>query len=135
MFFERLLKRKGILILMLSLAILCGIAPGNTLAMPIDSQMALQAPAAGIQLEKIQSFLNKGIVQKRLAKLGLSKESAMRYVSKLDETQLAKLAEQVDNIEAGADTGFILLIIVLIALCVLYFADYKVKLEPRHKSR
>lgn len=136
MFFQALLKRKGILILMLGLAIFCGITPKNGLTMPIDSQIVLQNSADSIHLEKIQSFLNKSLVQNRLAKLGLSKESAMQYVSQMDERQLAELAKKIDSVESGAGSGMvILLIILLIALAALYFADYKVKLEPRRKGK
>ena len=135
MFFEGLLRRKGILMLMLGVAMFCGISPGNVLAMPVDSQITVHASTQNMHLEKIQSFLNKSMVQNRLAKLGLSKESAMQYVSKMDENQLAKLSGQIDTIDKAAGDGMlVLVVIVLIAICVLYFTDYKLKLEPRRKK-
>jgi len=135
MFFERLLKKKGILTLMLSVAVLCGISPGNAIAMPVSSQVGLSDTAALANMEKIRSFLNRAIVQKKLAQLGLSKESAMEYLSKMDSADLARLAERVDTLNKGSGDGIVvLLVILLIAVCVLYFMDYKVKIEPRRNK-
>jgi len=137
MFLEGLLRRKGILTLMVGIALLCGIAPANGLAMPIDSQPLIQsAPAQSAYLEKVQTFLDKEIVQTRLSKLGLSTEAAKRYISRLDQTQLKRLSQRIDSVEAGGDgaTAIIaLLVILLIVMSVLYFADYRVKLEPRNE--
>ncbi len=136
MFLEGLLRRKGILMLMLAIAMLCGISPANAIAMPVDSQIAVSSSQQVMHIEKIQSFLNKSMVQNRLAKLGLSKESAMQYVSKMDEAQLAKLSGRIDSIDkASGDATVILLVILLIALCALYFTDYKLKLEPRRNKK
>ena len=135
MFLEGLLKRKGILMLMLTIAMLCGISPSNAIAMPVDSQVVVSSSQHAMHIEKIQSFLNQSMVQNRLAKLGLSKESAMRYVSKMDEAQLAKLSGRIDSIDkASGDATVVLLVILLIVLCVLYFTDYSIKLEPRRKK-
>lgn len=137
MFLEGLLKQKGILKLMLAIALICGISPVNSIAMPIDSQIIVHSNTAqSIYLEKVQDFLNKDIVQNRLSKLGLNPEDAQLYVSQLDQAQLEKLANKVDSVEAAGNTGIVvLLIVLLIAMCVLYFADYGLKLEPRNKSK
>ncbi len=135
MFLEGLLKRKGIFMLMLAVAVLCGISPANAVAMPVDSQITVSSTQQALYIEKIQSFLNKSVVQKKLARMGLSKESAMQYVSNMDEAQLAKLSGKIDSIQKASGDGIvILLVIMLIVLCVLYFTDYKVKLEPRRKK-
>lgn len=137
MFLESLLKQKGILKLMLGIALVCGFSPANAIAMPIDSQLVVQSTAGqSIYLEKVQNFLNKEIVQQRLAKLGLSKADAQHYVNQLDEVQLQKLAKKADAVEAAGDAGIvILLVLLLIAVSVLYFADYGLKLEPRGKNK
>ena len=59
MFLEGLLRRKGILMLMLAIAMLCGISPANAIAMPIDSQVAVSSSQQAMHIEKIQNFLNK----------------------------------------------------------------------------
>lgn len=121
---------------MLAIAMLCGISPANVIAMPVDSQIAVSSSQQAMHIQKIQSFLNKSLVQNRLAKLGLSKESAMQYVSTMDEAQLAKLSEKVDSIDKASDSGMVLLLVILlIVLFVLYFTDYKVKLEPRRNKK
>ncbi len=137
MFFERLLKQKGIFRLMLAIAMICGISPANSMAMPIGSQVIVQSTVnQSIYLEKVQNFLNKDIVQKRLSKLGLSSDDAQLYVSQLDQVQLEKLAKKVDIVESAGNTGIVvLLVLLLIAMCVLYFADYGFKLEPRSKHK
>lgn len=135
MFLEGLLKRKGILTVMLAIAILCGISPANSIAMPVESQVSLNASQQSLHLEKIQDFLNKAAVSKRLAKLGLNKEQTMQYVQSLDDAQLAKLSKRIDTIDKASGNGaVILLAILLIAIFALYITDYKVKLEPRRKK-
>lgn len=136
MFLEGLLKQKGIFRLMLGIALICGMSPANAIAMPIDSQLIIQSQSnQSINLEKVQNFFNKDIVQKRLSKLGLSQEDTQQYISQLDEVQLQKLAKKADTVEAAGGSGLIiLLVIILIGVCVLYFADYGFKLEPRRKK-
>ncbi|MFH1062464.1 MAG: PA2779 family protein [Candidatus Omnitrophota bacterium] len=135
--FGKFIETKGILTLMLGIALIGGFSPANAIAMPIDSQLVVQSTAnQSIYLEKVQNFLNKEIVQQRLAKLGLSKEDAQQYVNQLDEVQLQKLAKKVDTLEAAGDSGVvILLVLLLIAVFILYFADYGLKLEPRRKNK
>lgn len=136
MFLDRLLNKKGILMLMLAIAMLCGISPANSIAMPVNSQVGISSSQQAMHLEKIQSFLNKTIVRNRLAKLGLSSESAMQYVSAMDEAQLMKLSSKVESIDKASGDGIvILLVILLIAFIVLYMTDYKLKLEPRRGSK
>jgi hypothetical protein len=137
MFLESLLKQKGILKLMLAIALICGFSPANAIAMPIDSQLVVQSTLnQSVYLEKVENFLNKDIVQQRLAKLGLSKQDAQKYVNQLNDAQLEKLAKKVDSVEAAGDSGIvILMLLMLIVMCVLYFSDYGLKLEPRRSSK
>ncbi|MFH1459915.1 MAG: PA2779 family protein [Candidatus Omnitrophota bacterium] len=130
-----LLKRKGILKLMLTLAVLCGISPGNCLAMPVDSQITLQSTSTqSLYAEKIQSFLNQEIIQKKLSKMGLTPEATAEYISQLDSGQIQNLAARIETIESAGNSGItVLLVILLVAMCVLYFADYGFKLQPRRK--
>ena len=135
MFLESLLKHKGILRLMLAIALICGISPAHAVAMPVGSQLVVQTSANSIYLEKVQKFFSRDIVQNRLSKLGLTKEDAQEYVAKLSDAQLETLAKKVDTIEAAGDSGVvILLVVLLIAVCWLYFSDYRLKLEPRGKK-
>jgi len=136
MFLERLLKRKGILMLMLAMAMLCGISPANSIAMPVNSQMGISSSQQALQIDKIQNFLNKSMVRSRLSKLGLSNESAMQYVSQMDEAQLMKLSGKIDSIDKASGNGLVvLLVILLIAFIFLYMTDSKLKLEPRRGSK
>ncbi len=132
---ERLLKQKGILGLMLAIAIICGMAPQNVGAMPVGSQpVVYQSAAQSIYLEKIQGFLNQEVVKQRLSKLGMSEEAVTAYITKLDEPKLAQLASKIDTLEsAGSDALGIVLILALLFFTVLYFTEYRLKLEPRHK--
>ena len=136
MFLERLLKRKGILMLMLAMAMLCGISPANSIAMPVNSQMGISSSQQALQIDKIQNFLNKSMVRSRLSKLGLSNESAMQYVSQMDEAQLMNLSGKIDSINKASGNGLVvLLVILLIAFIFLYMTDSKLKLEPRRGSK
>jgi len=136
MFLEGLLRRKGILSLMLAMAILFGMAPQTAMAMPVDSQLIVhQSAARGMYIEKVQSFLNKEIVQNRLSKLGMNEQAVSEYIGQLDDARLEQLAKRVDTINAAGDTGVVILLVVLLVMvCVMYFADYRIKLVPREHN-
>ncbi|MBI4846483.1 MAG: PA2779 family protein [Candidatus Omnitrophica bacterium] len=135
MFIHGLLKRKGVLFLMLTLAFFCGIAPQNGLGMPVDSQLIGASLNRSIYLEKVHGFLNQEIVFSRLSKLGLDKETALDYVNKLDDFQLRQLVDKIDTVEAASDSGTtVILFLLLLIFIILYFTDYGFKLEPRRKK-
>ena len=71
MFLEGLLRRKGILGLMLAVALFCGIAPSNGLAMPVNSQIGFTAGHQTMTMQKIQSFFSRTLVQKKIGKVGI----------------------------------------------------------------
>ena len=135
MFLDGLLQKKGILIIMLAIAVLCGLSPANSIAMPVDSQTAISPSQQAMHIEKIQGFLNKSMVQNRLAELGLSKESAMRYVSAMDEAQLAKLSNKIESIDKAGDGTLVVVVLLLIIFVFLYMTDSRIKLEPRRGSK
>jgi len=136
MFLTGLLRRKGIIWLMAGMAFFCGIAPQSGLTMPVDSQLIIRdAASQSLYLEKVQKFLNQEQVQKKLSALGFDKETAQQYIDKLDESQLQQLAGKIDTVETAGDTGIVIvLLLLLIVVSVLYFADYGVNVEPRHKK-
>ena len=133
---KNLLQYKCVFKIMLGIAVLFGALPQVSIAMPVDSQAAFQSElAADVYMQKIQSFLNKQVVQKRLAKMGISSEQINDYVNSMDEPQLKQLASRIDTVEAGADGAVVvLLVLLLIFIAVLYFTDYGVKLEPRERK-
>lgn len=137
MCFEKLLKQKLVFGLMLSLAILCGIAPQCAIAMPMDSQVSLYDGALKTAyLEKARNFFNSALVKNKLAKLGLSEKTIDGYLSGIDESGLKQLAGKIDTVESAGDTTVILiLMLLLILVSVLYFNDYALKVEPRHKTK
>ncbi|MFH2144577.1 MAG: PA2779 family protein [Candidatus Omnitrophota bacterium] len=137
MYLNGLLKRKGIFVFMLAVAVMLGFSPQAGLAMPVNSQPIIaNSSSQSIYMEKIQAFLDRQIVQKRLSKLGMSKDAVQEYVGQLDEARLKQLAGRIDKLNAAGDTALVvLLIVLLVAMCVMYFADYRIKLEPRTKNQ
>jgi len=120
---------------MLAIALVFGMSPGHCIAMPVDSQLVIQSQSTqGLYIEKVQRFLEREMVQDHLGKMGLSEIATEEYISKLDAVELQQLAAKIDTVEAAKGNGLVvLLVILLIAMCVLYFSDYGVKLEPRQK--
>lgn len=137
MYLNGLLKRKGIFVFMLAVAVMLGFSPQTGLAMPAGSQPIIaDSSSQSVYMEKIQVFLNRQVVQKRLSKLGMSKESIQEYLGQMDEARLKQLAARIDKLNAAGDTALVvLLIVLLVAMCVMYFADYRIKLEPRNKNQ
>jgi len=136
MFLTKLLKKKYVLNLMLFIALVCGAGPRICFAMPVNSHTSLNTVINrdDCYLEKVQNFLQKDIVQKKLAKLGLSKTAIDQYINNLDKVELQNLARKVGHLDSAGDSGLVVvLFLLLIVVSFLYFSDYAIKLEPRDK--
>jgi len=132
-----LLKHKGILRVMLALAIFMGLSPQIAPAMPVDSYGVSAATSAReAYISHIQKVFDSEVAQARLSAMGVTRDSLEQGVQKLSDVQLQKLAARADAVTSGGDSGItVVLLLIIVVLAILYFADYQMKIEPReHKD-
>ena len=74
-----------------------------------DVVAAAQAAAARTT---VASFMNRSDVASQLQSLGLSAADAKARIAALTDTEVAKLAGQIDSLPAGAGSGWVWLILI-----------------------
>ena len=131
-----LLKHKGILRVMLALAIFMGLSPQIAPAMPVDSYGVSAATSAReAYISHIQKVLDSETALAKLRAMGLHRESLEQGLARLSDTQLQQLAARAEAVTSGGDSGIIfVLLLIIIVLAILYIADYQMKIEPRDHS-
>lgn len=71
--------------------------------------------------QKVVAFMGRSEVKQEMIKLGVNPEEAALRVAHLSDSELRKVAGEIDHSMAGGDIGGIL-IIVLLVLLIIYFA-------------
>lgn len=69
----------------------------------------------------VGEFLKRDDVKNQLVKLGVSPEEANRRIASLSESEVKKLATDIEKAQLGGDVGGILVIVLLVIL-IIYFA-------------
>ena len=129
-----LLKRKLLAYLIIGWAFLLGCLPTNVLAMPVSSEV-LRNEGRNLRqadLAKIYSFLEKGVVQGRLTRMKLGSSEIKTRLSRLSDSQLHRLASQVDKVKLGEGAGGTILIVALVVgiiLLILYLTGRSLSIE------
>jgi hypothetical protein len=80
-----------------------------------DVVSAAQAAAAR---DTVATFMNRGDVAGQLQALGLSAKDAKDRVAALTDSEVAKLAGQIDSLPAGASSGGAILLLILIGVLI-----------------
>lgn len=69
----------------------------------------------------VNQFLARTDVKDQLVKLGVSPEEAQKRIASLSESEVKKLATDIQKAQIGGDIGGILVIVLLVIL-IIYFA-------------
>lgn len=69
----------------------------------------------------VHEFLDRKDVQDQLVKLGVQPEEASRRIAALSESEVKKLATDIEQAQLGGDLGGVLILVLLILL-IIYFA-------------
>lgn len=131
-----LLKRKLLAYLIIGWAFLLGCLPTNILAMPVSSEV-LRNEGRNLRqadLAKIYSFLEKGVVRGRLARMKLGSSEIKARLSQLSDSQLRRLASQADKVKLGEGAGTVILIVALVLgliFLILYLTGRSLSIETR----
>ncbi len=82
-------------------------------------EMSATSPARAEEMARIQVFLERKIVQQRLADFGLSAEEVSVRLSQLSDEKLHQVASQIDSLQPGAGAAEVVLIVLLIVVFVV----------------
>lgn len=81
-------------------------------------------------IEKIQGILEMKAVRERLRQFGLSHEEITQRLSQLSDEQVHKLALRLDDLRVGQDSGFGIiigvLVIIILVIVILQLTGHKV---------
>jgi hypothetical protein len=80
------------------------------------------APNASVRqsdLNSIQKTLETEVIKQRLADFGLSSEEALARIDSLSDTQIHRLATNLDSLQAGADGIDALIFLLVLAIVVV----------------
>jgi hypothetical protein len=94
----------------------------------IGTQTVLQLEDRAAAVSRIQSNLTREDVRQAMIGLGVDPVQAQERVASLTDAEVAQLDQQLGQLPAGGDGGWILLVILLTVLIVL-FATGKLKLN------
>lgn len=110
-------------VLFLSLCVTFVSVPPDALALPSESVSTLEGSSARVaQIEKIMSVLDRPEAQIHLMTMGISKSQLREQLSQLDDTQLALVSEEADQIKAAGDSvGLVIGVLLIILLVILIF--------------
>jgi len=89
----------------------------------IGTEQVVSSTAANADRATVLNFLNRSDVARELQSLGIDPASAKDRVAAMTDSEASQLADRINNLPAGADTGTVIagiLIIALIAVAVWY---------------
>ncbi len=109
----------------LALALLViGIAEKSYAGFSPSEVMVLSAAERTADLNKIQNLLETKVVSDRLTQLGFNTEEIQTRLHQLTDQQLHQVALKIDQLKVGGDGGFVIgiLVIVALVLVIIYLA-------------
>ena len=133
---RRLLNRKFVSVLVLWMTIL-SVAPLNVFAFPSQS-LSVSQPASlrDAEISRIMSVLSRPEAEIHLRMMGISQAQVKDALAKLDDAQLAQVADKTNTIKAGGDgLGIViaLLVIVLIVVLIVKLMNKKIEIKDEKK--
>lgn len=130
------LNHKLVLAMALWMAVI-SIPPSNAFAYPSESLLAVgPASVREAQITQIMGVLSRPEAQLHLRLMGIGNGDVKDALSKLDDVQLAQLAQKSDAVKAGGDAlGVVvaILVIVLLIVVIASLMDKRIKVEDAKK--
>jgi len=116
---------RNVLYLMVLTMVIIGVMPqlGNSTVIPAD-QASKAASLRARNVAKIKATLERKEVAARLKDYGLTPQEVSSRLDRLSDRQVAEFTAQIDKINAGTDTGTVVLsifLLIFLILVVLYF--------------
>ena len=115
--------------------LLVSIAPGNAFASPSASMsLAPQLASRAETINQVLSNFDRPEVRLHLLTMGINQSEIRSRLERLNDTQLAQVAQRADDIRAAGDTGtvvVIVLVVVLVLLIWLYATNQSIEVKNR----
>ena len=92
---------------------------GTARAALVSTDQVIGKADIAAQRGKIQTFLERDDVKRRLTEFGVDANEAGRRVNSLSEAEVLQLANQIDSVPAGQGAGSVVLILLVIVLLIL----------------
>ncbi|MBM3252965.1 MAG: hypothetical protein FJZ16_01770 [Candidatus Omnitrophica bacterium] len=128
-------KIKSVYIIMLIAILNISLFPPDVFGLPVKSK-EVSSESRLQNIEKILGVFKNDIAKKRLLSLRISERDLKTRLERLSDSQLSALSKNVDMMNIGADAGgvaIVIVVVVLLIIAILYFTDYAIKVEPKHK--
>ena len=119
-------------------ALWISVSPGRAFALPSESVSAFQAGSCReAQIEKIMSVLSRPEAQVHLRTAGIDPTGLRGQLAKLDDAQLATVAEKADAVKAGGFLGLIiaLLVIAILVVILIYLLNKDIEIKDKDKDK
>jgi hypothetical protein len=85
----------------------------------VGTEQVIDKPDITAQRDKVQAFLARDDVKRRLTEFGVNADEAGARVDGLSEAEVQQLAAQIDGVPAGQGAGSVAVILLLIVLLIL----------------
>ncbi len=131
----RIIKIKVICVIMAFIFLNMSIVPQDLFGIPVKSR-EVQSESRIQDIDKIVSVFKHDIAKRRLLSLRITEGDLRARLARLPDSEIGRIAKNADIINAGGDAGGVIIavvFIVLIIVSILYFTDYAIKVEPKHK--
>lgn len=113
------LNRKFVVALALWAGFL-GILPSNGFAFPSESLSVGSPSLREVHVNRILTVLSRPDAQVHLRLMGVGEDQIKGSLSKLDDSQLERIAQKADAVKAGGDgLGIVIAILIIVLLVVL----------------
>ena len=133
---KRLLNCKCVSVLVLWMAIL-SMAPSNAFAFPSQSLSVLEpASLRDAQINQIMSVLSRPEAQLHLRMMGMNQTQVKDALAKLDDAQLAQVADKANAVKAvgdGLGIVIVILVIVLLFVVIVKLMDKRIEIKDQKK--
>lgn len=100
------------------------VLPFSTQAGMIGTDQVVASAQDQVNRDKVLSFVSRGDVAKQFEALGVSGSTAQARVNAMTQEEVNRIAGKIDSLPAGADSGWWIAAVVIVAL-VVWFVWYR----------
>ena len=122
--------RKFVLWYLVVAMLIIGIAPRLEAGFAPSEALGLSSTARTSDVATVQAVLENKLVRQRLQDLGFSADEVSTRLSQLSDQQIHSIAQKLDDLKVGADSGLgiiiAVLVIIALVLLIIHLSGHKV---------
>lgn len=122
--------RKCVLWYLVAAMLIIGITPRLEAAFAPSEALVLSSSARSNDTANVQKVLENRLVRQRLQDLGFSADEITAKLSQLSDEQLHSVAQKLDDLKVGTDSGLgiiiAVLVIIALVLVIIHLSGHKV---------